>query len=501
MPGGDVGRREGGTLAGRALVAVGLLIVFYALALGVAGGLLYVVYLMVTVAHRFNLKLVVILVVGAGAILWGILPRFDRFEAPGPRLLASQHPRLFKMIEDVARSTGQAMPADVFLVSNMNAWVSQRGGMMGFGSRRIMGLGLPLLQVLGVSQLKAVLAHEFGHYHGGDVKLGPWIHKTRAAIGRTITALHQAGSGILHKPFEWYGNMFLRITQAISRNQEYQADALAASIVGPRALIDGLKAVHGGSLAFDSYINGEFAPVIGAGYLPPLAEGFQRFVSARQLSEEIEKAVDLEIKEGAEDPYDTHPPLSERIKALLKYPEPGTDLDVEPAIQLLTDLPQVELQLLKFILVHPEKLPTLKTVDWKDVGDTAYRSLYQAMAPEFKQKAGGLHAEKVPVGKEAMAAWARAKLGDDAIHLSDEDLAAYTARVFGVLAIVHLVEQGWSLQTLPGETITAVKDGAQVQPLKVLTNIALGETPGEDWQKVCSQAGLVGVALGAVTPG
>jgi Zn-dependent protease with chaperone function len=34
---------------------------------------------------------------------------------------------------------------------------------MGFGSRRVMGLGLPLLQALNVSQLEAVLAHEFGH--------------------------------------------------------------------------------------------------------------------------------------------------------------------------------------------------------------------------------------------------------------------------------------------------------------------------------------------------
>src|SRR2546430_16869096 len=81
------------------------------------------------------------------------------------------------------------MPTEVSLVADVNAFVTTRGGFMGFGSRRVMGLGLPLLQTLGVRELRAVLAHEFGHYHGGDTKLGPWIYKTRAAIGRTLQGL------------------------------------------------------------------------------------------------------------------------------------------------------------------------------------------------------------------------------------------------------------------------------------------------------------------------
>lgn len=52
---------------------------------------------------------------------------------------------------------------------------------MGVGSKRVMGLGLPLLNALTVSELRAVLAHEFGHFVGGDTSLGKWIHKTRSA--------------------------------------------------------------------------------------------------------------------------------------------------------------------------------------------------------------------------------------------------------------------------------------------------------------------------------
>lgn len=66
----------------------------------------------------------------------------------------------------------------------VNAFVADRGGVLGIGSRRVMGLGLPLFSVLTASQFRAVLAHEFAHYCGGDTRLGPWVYKTQRAIVR-----------------------------------------------------------------------------------------------------------------------------------------------------------------------------------------------------------------------------------------------------------------------------------------------------------------------------
>src|SRR2546425_7394449 len=171
------------------------------------------------------------------------------------------------------------MPTEVYLVADVNAFVTTRGGFMGFGSRRVMGLGLPLLQTLGVRELRAVLAHEFGHYHGGDTKLGPWIYKTRAAIGRTLRQL-SGRSSALQKPFAWYGNLFLRITHAISRRQEYTADALAARAEGARPVVHALRVIHGTAGAFDTFWQSEVVPVLSAGFCPALAEGFNQFLSA-----------------------------------------------------------------------------------------------------------------------------------------------------------------------------------------------------------------------------
>src|SRR5262245_18670430 len=198
----------GPSLASRAFMALLLTIGFYLLAIGIAGVLLGFVYAEVMYADRIIIKPTIFAIIAAAVILWSILPRFDRFVAPGPRLDEERQPRLFGALGEVAAATEQRMPREVYVINDVNAWVMQRGGIAGIGSRRVMGIGLPLLQSVTVPQFRAIIAHEFGHYHGGDTALGPWIYRTREAIMRTIYNLARSGSWV-HKPFLGYGKFFL----------------------------------------------------------------------------------------------------------------------------------------------------------------------------------------------------------------------------------------------------------------------------------------------------
>src|SRR5207237_2757266 len=207
-----------------ALLAIALTVGFYALALGLMAAMAFVLFRPRVPGRALLFCVIGIVVIGVSIVPW---PR--RFEPPGPLLNPAGQPRLFAELQTVARAVGEAMPAEVYISPEMNAGVLQRG------RRRVMVLGLPLMQALTVNEMRAVLAHEFGHYHGGDTRLGPWIYKTRAAIGRTLQGL--AGySAMLQKPFVWYGNMFLRISHAISRRQELTADQLAAQLYGAAPL-------------------------------------------------------------------------------------------------------------------------------------------------------------------------------------------------------------------------------------------------------------------------
>src|SRR5262249_2723298 len=132
----------------------------------------------------------------AGLVLaMAVAPKIHKFKVPGSRLAAKTQPRLFALIADVAQATGQRMPAEVYVDGKVNAWVTERGGFLGLGKRRVLCLGLPLMATLTKTQLKAVIAHEFGHYYGGDTRLGPWIYKTHRSMLDVAVGLSQTGYG------------------------------------------------------------------------------------------------------------------------------------------------------------------------------------------------------------------------------------------------------------------------------------------------------------------
>src|SRR5437762_10480137 len=100
-------------LAGRAVLAVALMVSFYVLALAVASGLLWLAYLDIVRTRHPAARLIVFCIAGAGSVLWAIIPRRDRFDPPGPRVTAQDQPELFRLIHDVATATSQATPQDV----------------------------------------------------------------------------------------------------------------------------------------------------------------------------------------------------------------------------------------------------------------------------------------------------------------------------------------------------------------------------------------------------
>ncbi len=482
------------SVAVRAALAVLLMVGFYLLALAIAGGLLFIPYAEWVYAHRLHPKLALLCVVGAGVILWAILPRIDRFDPPWPRLQPGEHPRLFALIRGVAQATGQAMPVEVYLDPDLNAWVAQRGGVMGVGSRRVMGIGLPLLDVLKTSQLRAVIAHEFGHYYGGDTKLGPWIYKTRGAIIRTVRSLAEGGHSILYLPFLGYGKLFLRITNAVSRRQELSADALAARVAGRDAAASALRSIHGYALAFQPFLQSELEPVLGAGFRPPIAEGFARFLRAGSISTAVDRAVDEELRQGRKDPYDTHPPLKERLAALDRLP-PGVLPAAEdaPALGLLDRLPGLETDLLG-AMAGPAKIRKLKPVAWDAVGGEVYLPMWTEHVGKHAAILKGVTAAGLPEAMADLPALGR-RLGAGAKAPKDEAAGRAVALLGAALALA-LVREGWTLRAEPGAAVSLRKGDAAVEPFKAVEELGTNTLDPAVWRARCDELGIAGLDLG-----
>ncbi len=480
------------SLAARALTAVALLVGFYILALSIAAVLVYIPYAELVYAHRIHFKLAFGCIAAAAVILWSIVPHIDRFVAPGPELRPERHPELFKAIREVGERTKQELPASVYIVPEMNAWVTQRGGFMGIGSNRVMGIGLPLLQITTVSQFKAILAHEFGHYYGGDTSLGPWIYKTRRAIGRTLYSLGE-GSWI-QKPFIWYGNLFLRITHAISRQQEYAADRLAARIYGPDAAIAGLRAVYGYSSLFQSYWYNEVSPVLNAGRRPPLAEGFQRFVDAPPTAAAVQSSLEEEMQGREENSYETHPSLPKRIEALSSLPKRKPTEKDPLALSLLRDVPALEIEMFSHI-GDEQNMKELKPINWDAVGREIYQPLWEGAVGKHAAVFGALTAETITNAASDLASFGEKLVQPGEPAAGEEERRQRAAGLLGAALTLSLHRQGWTMRLMPGEEVILERGGVSLQPFVVVKELADGKMKGEDWKRRCAEAGIAGRPL------
>jgi len=490
------------SLFGRAMLALLLTIGFYGLALGIAFGLLYLIYLEIAVLGRINVKLTFFAFLGTVVILWSIFPRIDKFTAPGPRLKQSKFPELFKEIEKIAHATRQEMPSEVYLLTEVNAFVAERGGLIGIGSRRVMGIGLPLFHLLGVDELNSILAHEFGHFYGGDTALGPWIYKTRAAIIRTVQSVGNTNQWLLI-PFEAYAKMFLRVTNAVSRQQEFTADQLAARTVGARATMAGLQKIHKYGLAFDAYFRQDYAPVIEAGYRPPMLGGFAMFLKTPQIQEAVNNYYDQQATQGQSDPYDTHPSLKERIAALQGLPEGQPLNDCEAFTLLPGNLEGLESLVLKEIMRREEDFTSLKEIAWDKVAEYAFlpqwEKAVETYRPILKDITPGTLFETTQNIPRLFAKFAQA--GDFlAENVRPEQVpqdaqAQITGNLLGTALAVMLHRAGWMIKTNVGEDVALLKETRELKPFSLSSEVVSRQISADQWQTICKEHQISDLAL------
>jgi Zn-dependent protease with chaperone function len=433
--------------------------------------------------------------VAAAVVIWSVLPRFDRFEPPGPEIAEDEQPALFAEIRAIAAATGQQMPVHVYLVAEVNAFVAQRGGLMGFGSRRVMGIGMPLLRALQVDELRAVLAHEMGHFYGGDTRLGPFIYKTRGALARTVVNLGRVGESTEHwivllfhavqAPFRWFLIGFLRVSQAISRAQEYSADAVAVRAEGQRALIDGLKKTHAAALAHSVYMNNEVAPLLARGKLPAIGEGFTRFLANERLTKLLDDAVAQEMEEGRADPYDSHPPLRERIEAAQAVSGSTKPADARRAVDLLRDAEAMEAA---GVVARDEA--RLEAIAWEDTA-AEWATIWREDVGEVKAALEGITVAEIPTDlKEIYERVVEAFGSERASSGSDDDFRSWWRQVIGEALALVLIDAGFTATTAPGEPVRLVRGEEVAEPFLEVAKYLAGEEPAEAWRARWEARGL-----------
>jgi Zn-dependent protease with chaperone function len=177
-----------------------------------------------------------------------------------------EHAALFTFIRRLCRDTGAPLPRRIFLTPEVNAAVSYNSNSflsLILPAHKNLVIGLGLVNRLNLSEFKAVLAHEFGHFSQNSMKLGTyvdrcnriivavvfgrdWLDEVVTLLGRIdfrLAVLGWAFAGLLWGLRKLLQGLFRVINfanSALCRQMEFNADLVAVKVTGSDALIHAL---------------------------------------------------------------------------------------------------------------------------------------------------------------------------------------------------------------------------------------------------------------------
>ncbi|WP_233625118.1 M48 family metallopeptidase [Actinoplanes sp. ATCC 53533] len=302
-------------LASATALAGFLLVAALQLALVVVPVLLLLSMLPGAAALRLGLPVCIATVGVMAYATWRAL-HTRRPEPVGIPVARADAPQLWALLDGAAAAAGTRAPDRVTIVADAAAKIIERTHLLGLlGGRRDLYLGLPLLQAWDEAHLRAVTAHELGHFSPRLGRLAPLAYRGRVAIGRTvprIPARNPAGPLL-----RTYAKFYRRVDAPFSRAQELIADQIAAEYAGrtaAAAVLRDLPALE----ALQRIFHAEYlGPGWQAGHVPDdLFGGFLRVLAARADDVAVLRARDP----GTPTAWDTHPPVAARLAALTPAP-------------------------------------------------------------------------------------------------------------------------------------------------------------------------------------
>lgn len=453
---------------------------FYLIGIGLAAALLALPVVQLRYQEQVTIPGFVAIWVGLW-LIWALIPPIHRHVETGPSLTRDAYPSLHRVIDETSMAIGVRAPDEVFLFDQANALVAARGRWI--WRRRELTLGLPLFDMMTIDQLRGIIAHELGHLHHGDLRLGPWVYGTRQAILTTLKRMDQDGVG-LHLLFHWYGRLYVRVSQAVSRQQEHHADRIAARITGRPTYVDALRTLDRTAQHWAAYWHHDCLPVLERGFRPPLLEGFDAFCSGplAQTDEKEESVVHSDPSE------DSHPSLGEREAALgIDESHQMPDTNMAPAKELLPNLDAAEAALIRFHAVDYAEFPT---IGWHEVGQRVWIERWHEELTPYRAALSELDAPEIATAVADIEFWSHRLRRCGPAILSPEASRRRTQALISMWFCLLLHNRGWTCRLDPGHPVAFHKNHHTINPFDLIDQLSKDEFSREEWRILCGEFGL-----------
>jgi Zn-dependent protease with chaperone function len=254
------------------------------------------------------------------------LPRRASVTVLGLPVSPDEQPGLWAHVRWLAEKTGAAVPDHIviglepgFFVTEVDAHCI--GGEL---KGRTMFVSLPMSRMLTLPEFSAVICHELGHFKGLDTRFSRSFYPVYRGTGEALTRLAdfaEEGQSTLVSfavlpglaALDHFYASFAEAENAISRERELAADAMAAETSGRVATASALVKLHAYEPLWDSFVarSRRFLKE-GRNYAVRQSVTFVDGVAAADLSKLLK---DLPKTRTAH-PTDSHPPLGARLDAL-----------------------------------------------------------------------------------------------------------------------------------------------------------------------------------------
>ncbi|WP_413532155.1 M48 family metalloprotease [Empedobacter brevis] len=307
-----------------------------------------------------------------------ILNIFKKTPTNGIEISKTDQPELFKLINETADKVGTKHPKKVFIIDDINAYVSYSNNLQSlvFPTRKNLSIGIGLLHGVSQNELQGIIAHEFGHFSQKSMTIGSHVGNAtkimedilynNQTLKYDVDNLEQINGiiGFISKGAIVYNKMIEVILKVIhkklefnylqlSREMEFHADQIATNVVGIEMMKKPLLRIELYQYAYQElanfYISLQDDKKFSTNIYQNLNELIDFYINENQLSLENNLAL-VGLNEfnqnhsllQFEDLWSTHPEMDKRL-ANIEATNQHSEIDESPkAITLLQKTKEFE---------------------------------------------------------------------------------------------------------------------------------------------------------------
>ena len=294
-------------------------------------------------------------------------------------ITARDQPELFDMIREIVDEVGTSFPKRVYVSSEVNAYVFYDSNFwsMFLPIRKNLNVGMGLVNTITKGELKAILAHEFGHFSQKSMKVGSYVYNVNQIIFNMLfdnegyqRMLHNWASisGIfsfvvmiaaaIANGIQWILRRLYEVVNksyyALSREMEFHADEIAANVTGFEPLKTSLLRMSIADYSFESAISfyeGKIPENLKTGNIFQAHQFVLTYLAKENKLNLVNNLPEVTVevlnkfnksKLVVKDQWASHPSTEERVERLEQTGISENDPSTEPANELFRSVESIQ---------------------------------------------------------------------------------------------------------------------------------------------------------------